>query len=58
MTDTEALNAIHDLMSGREWDANTLDAIAELVQSTGRHLADYDPDIDPSQWTPITLPNQ
>lgn len=46
MTDTDALTAIHALLSGQQWDADTLDAIAELVEATGRLVADYQPDPD------------
>lgn len=34
--DSEALDRIHKLLDGREWSADTLDAIADVVRSTGR----------------------
>jgi len=39
-----ALDAIAAVMSGQEWDADTMDAVANLVRSTGRVIADVDED--------------
>ena len=39
MSDTEALNRIHECLNGLEWSADTLDAIAALVEATGRPIA-------------------
>jgi len=36
MTDTMALEAIHELFDGEEWDAGTIELVAEFVQRTGR----------------------
>ena len=38
--DSATLDAIADLMSGKEWDAETLTAISELVTLTGRNIGD------------------
>ena len=38
-TDTTALDAIAAIMSGTEWSADTLDAIAEVLKEAGRPLA-------------------
>lgn len=40
MTDTEALNAIAEILSGTEWDAATVEAVAEVVRLTGRAVND------------------
>ena len=39
LTDTEALDRIYDCLHGLEWSADTLDAIAALVEATGRPIA-------------------
>ena len=39
-TDTEAIDAIAAIMSGQEWSADTLDAIADWVRASGRDIAD------------------
>lgn len=38
--DTAALNAIAVLLDGAEWGADTVDAIAQIVRTTGRRVAD------------------
>jgi hypothetical protein len=45
--DSNALDAIAALMSGTEWEASTLDDIAEIVRSTGRVIDDVAP-FDPA----------
>jgi hypothetical protein len=40
MTDSEALNRIADLLSGTEWNIDTLMSISDLVTSTGREIKD------------------
>lgn len=42
MKDTMAMNAIHGIMSGQEWDGETLDAIKLIVQATGRDIENSD----------------
>lgn len=42
MTDTEALDRLAELMSGAEWSADTLDAIADVVRATGRSIDNCD----------------
>ena len=39
LSDTEALNRIHECLNGLEWSAETLAAIAALVEATGRPIA-------------------
>lgn len=39
-TDSEALNLIADLLSGTEWNIDTLMSISDLVTSTGREIKD------------------
>lgn len=39
-TDCAALDAIRHLMSGTDWNAATLDAIAHIVRRTGRTIKD------------------
>ena len=39
-TDAQALDEIADLLSGNEWDADTIEAIAQLVRQTGRPVED------------------
>lgn len=52
LQDSKALDAIAELMSGTEWDADTLDAIASVVTLTGREIKDpFDVPTDtPPQW--------
>lgn len=38
ITDQEAMSKIHQLMNGTEWDSQTLDDIAGVVQQTGRGI--------------------
>lgn len=38
--DTTALDAIAAIMSGTEWSADTLDAIAEVLKEAGRPIAE------------------
>ena len=42
----EALDAIAEIMSGNEWDADTMDAVARIVRETGRTVANYEPGDD------------
>jgi hypothetical protein len=42
--DSLALDRIAAVLDGREWDADTLDAVAEAVRSTGRPVRDVDDD--------------
>jgi hypothetical protein len=39
-SDEQALDRIAAALDGREWDADTLDAVAEAIRSTGRTIAD------------------
>ena len=36
--DRRAMDAIHEVMDGVEWDADTLDAIAKIVERSGRAI--------------------
>jgi hypothetical protein len=47
ITDSEALDRLHDLLSGREWDADTINTVAYLVTLTGRVVADTNPEHNP-----------
>lgn len=40
LTDTEAMEAIHEVMDGEEWSSDTLQAIAEIVTASGRVILD------------------
>jgi hypothetical protein len=44
VSDTEALDRIHACLTGLEWSADTLEAIAALVDATGRPIAPPLPD--------------
>ena len=44
LSDTEALDRIHACLAGLEWSADTLEAIAALVEATGRTIAPPPPD--------------
>jgi hypothetical protein len=44
LSDTDALDRIHACLSGLEWSADTLEAIAALVEATGRCVAPPPPD--------------
>jgi len=53
VNDTEALDQIHGIMSGKEWSSETLEAIAEVVESTGRLIAEPNarrPGFDDTAW--------
>jgi hypothetical protein len=39
LSDTEALNRIYDCLNGVEWSADTMEAIAVLVEATARPIA-------------------
>ena len=40
LSDTEALHRIHECLNGLEWwSADTLEAIAALIEATGRPIA-------------------
>jgi hypothetical protein len=38
ISDTQAMDAMAVLMRGPAWNADTLDAIAEVVQATNRNI--------------------
>lgn len=40
LSDVRALDAIAGLLSGNEWDTETIEAVAGLVTETGRTIAD------------------
>lgn len=40
LSDTEALNRIHALMDGEEWDSDTTSAISAILAQTGREIHD------------------
>ena len=40
LSDVRALDAIAGLLSGNEWDTETIEAVADLVTETGRTIAD------------------
>lgn len=44
VADIAAMNGIAAVMSGEEWSADTLDAIADIVRATGREIADSEID--------------
>lgn len=46
-TNAEALDLITNLMSCSDWSPDTLDAIAEIVRSTGREIGDTSDAPDP-----------
>lgn len=39
LSDTDVVNRIYDCLNGVEWSAGTLEAIAALVEATGRRIA-------------------
>ena len=39
LSDTEALNHIYACLNGLEWSADTLEAIASLIEPSGRPIA-------------------
>jgi hypothetical protein len=41
-TDKELLIAIQVLLSGREWDADTLQSLADILNINGYPIADYE----------------
>lgn len=40
LTPEEALQAIHALLDGQEWNANTMDAVASIVRQAGYIVRD------------------
>lgn len=40
LRDYDAINTIHALLDGQEWDPDTLDAIATVIAATGREVRD------------------
>jgi hypothetical protein len=40
ITDTEAMNRIHQLLDGTEWDSDTTQEIALVVRATEREIAE------------------
>lgn len=40
ISDTEAMNRIHALMDGEEWNSDTTSAIAAILLETGRAIHD------------------
>jgi hypothetical protein len=42
MGDVDALIAIQELLSGKEWSADTLEAIAAVMESAGYPILPYD----------------
>src|ERR1035437_4112416 len=40
--DADALDQLADMLDGHEWDAGTLDAVAEIVHATGREVRNSD----------------
>jgi hypothetical protein len=44
LSDTEALDRIHACLTGLEWSADTLEAIAALVEAPSRPIAPPPPD--------------
>ena len=51
LSDTEALDRIHACLTGLEWSADTLEAIAALVDATGRPIAPPPQTIDDEPHT-------
>jgi hypothetical protein len=47
LRDAAALRRIHEIMDGTEWHADTLDAIAEVLISTGREIREPGESHDP-----------
>jgi hypothetical protein len=44
--DRNALDDIAELLSGEEWNPETLNTIADLVRETGRDIDDLDASLD------------
>ena len=38
--DTTTLNQIHRILNGTEWDSETIEKVAALIEASGRHIAD------------------
>ena len=38
--DTTTLNKIHKILDGTEWDSETIERVAELVEASGRKIGD------------------
>ena len=53
--DGDTLDTIATWLDGREWDADTLDRIADRIRQTGRPIRDRDA-ADPEGATPTTWP--
>lgn len=42
LTPLQAVEAIHGLLDGTEWDSGTTEAIAEIIVATGRDIREPD----------------
>lgn len=40
ITDTQAVDALHALLNGEEWDSDTFDTMAMILETAGRPIAD------------------
>lgn len=38
ITDESAMDAIHMLLDGGEWEATTIELVAQIVEQSGRHI--------------------
>ena len=48
--DTTAMDNIHRLLDGREWDSDTIAAVAEIVQQSGRDIRDAGEFCEPGEF--------
>ena len=59
ISDTEALNRIHRFMDATEWDAGTIEVVAEILALTGRTIRppeQYEPtDAEMQRQNPFAL---
>jgi len=44
VSDSQAMDSIHAILDGEEWSSDHLDAIAEVLVSTGRTIRSCDDD--------------
>lgn len=44
MTDSEAMDRMAEVMSGKEWSPDTLEDICSLIKRTGRKVEEYQQD--------------
>lgn len=43
LSDTEAMDRIHHILDGKEWDSETTSKISDVVEDSGRPVREFNP---------------